>query len=330
MMEQSEQTEPQKVITVTLNPSLDRTLTTHFLSLGYHNRVTDSTRLDPAGRGVGISRALHALGVPTHAIILIGTDPTGRAYETLLVEEEFPITLLRRGGKTRSNIHLVDTGHDHHTVILDESDGVTRVDRATVANMLLDVVNKGDTVVFGGNLPGQVRPDHYAALTSLVQTRGGAVAINAGGGLPLEKSIQARPLLVYLTQTQAEGLFNTPVRVYEDVIYFAEKVRSRGVRRVLIVMEQTEEAFLVTEDGVWMAEWPEISGNQTGRAEALIAGYLAGRLRHLSFEISLQLGAVMAAYTISQVGNEFATVRQASEQVDDVTVRSFTEFTKNL
>ncbi len=71
----------KKVITVTLNPSLDRTVTTHFLALGYHNRTTATTRLDPAGRGVSVSRALHALGVETHAVVVLGHDANGRAYE---------------------------------------------------------------------------------------------------------------------------------------------------------------------------------------------------------------------------------------------------------
>ncbi len=312
----------KKVITVTLNPSLDRTLTTHFLSLGYHNRTTDTTRLDPAGRGVNVSRALHALGMPTHAIVVVGHDATGRAYQALLAEEQFPITILRREGRTRSNISILDTGHGHQTIILEESGELARADRQAVANALIELIETGDTVVFAGSLPPGARSDSYAVLTSLAEAKGGAVAINAGGGEPLLRAIRARPRLLYLTQTQAEGLFNFPVRAYEDVLYCAHQLQEQGAPRVLIAMEKPEGAFLVTEAGAWMASWPEISGTRSGRAEALIAGYLAGRLQRLSFEESLRLGAAAAAYTVSQVGHEFGTRRDIEDNLEQVTVVS--------
>ena len=49
----------RKVITVTLNPSLDRTLVTNFLHIGYQNHTPESTHLDAAGAGLNISQALN-------------------------------------------------------------------------------------------------------------------------------------------------------------------------------------------------------------------------------------------------------------------------------
>ena len=312
----------KKVVTVTLNPSLDRTLTTHFLSLGYHNRTTETTRLDPAGRGVDVSRALHSLGVPTHAIILVGHDATGRAYQALLTEEQFPITILRREGRTRSNISILDTGHNNQTVILEECGELTRADRQAVANALIESIEPGDTVVFAGSLPPGARNDTYALLTSLAEAKGAAVAVNAGGGEPLLMALRARPRLLYLTQTQAEGLFNFPVRAYEDVLYCARQLQEQGATRVLIAMEKPQGAFLVAETGAWMATWPEISGTRSGRAEALIAGYLAARFQQRPFDEALKLGAAAAAYTVSQVGHEFGTMRDIEECMAQVTVVS--------
>jgi 1-phosphofructokinase len=319
----------KKIITVTLNPSLDRTLTTHFLSLGYHNRTTDTTRLDPAGRGVNVSRALQSIGVPTHAIVLVGHDATGRAYQALLAEEQFPITILRREGRTRSNISILDTGHNHQTIILEECGEMTRADRQAVANTLIELTEPGDTVVFAGSLPPGARDDTYALLTSLAQTKGAAVAVNAGGGEPLLQALRARPMLLYLTQTQAEGLFNFPVRAYEDVLYCAHQLQDQGATRVLVAMEKPEGAFLVTEAGAWMAKWPEISGTRSGRAEALIAEYLAARLQRRPFEEALRLAAAATAFTISQVGHEFGTMRDIEQYLEQVTVISTDHLIEN-
>ncbi|MGD2157568.1 MAG: PfkB family carbohydrate kinase [Anaerolineales bacterium] len=107
----------KKIITVTLNPSLDRTLVTHHLAIGYHNLTQETTRLDPAGRGLGISRTLSKLGIPTQAIVLMGNDATGKAYRALISEEDFDVTVIEVSGRTRSKTIIWDTGKNNETQI---------------------------------------------------------------------------------------------------------------------------------------------------------------------------------------------------------------------
>lgn len=313
--------EESKAITVTLNPSLDRTLTTHFLALGYHNRTTETTRLHVAGRGMNVARALHALGVPVHAIALIGVDATGRAYETLLAEEQFPITVLRRSGLTRSNIVIKDTGLNHETVILDESEGVTPDDLRAVSDTLIQLINPDDTVIFAGSLPGSVPTDAYLALIDAAQRAGAKVAINAGGGAALEQSLPAGPDLIYLTRTELEGLFNYPVRANEDVLSCAQQLRERGAQRVLVSMPRRMDALLVTDEGVWIADQPQVEfGTHSGQTEGLVAGYLAARRRGGRPDEALCLAAAAAAYAVAHVGAEFGTLREVEEYRAETTV----------
>lgn len=310
-----------KVITVTLNPYLDRTLTTQFLALGYRNQTAGITRLDPAGRGVSIARAVHSLGIPAHAIVLIGTDATGRAYEALLTEEQFPISVLRREGHTRSTITIRDTGHNHETVIVEESGTVTYDALEQVVALLHDLVQPGDRVVFAGTLPTGLPDDAYVRLIDVVQEAGGWVAVNAGGGEPLRQSLKAHPNLIYLTQNQAEGLFNFPVRAYEDVISCAGQMLGWGASRVLLTMAKEDVALLVTGEGIWMAEIPLLeTGTHSGQTEAMIAGYLAGRLKEHPIEEAFELAAAAAAYTGAQVGHEFGTLKDIKSYTDDVNV----------
>ncbi|NLX09233.1 MAG: hypothetical protein GXY36_06220 [Chloroflexi bacterium] len=312
-----------KVITVTLNPSLDRTLVTHFLAVGYHNRTTGPTRLDPAGRGVSVSRALYALGVPTHAIILLGRDATGRSYQSLLAEEQFPITILRREGTTRSNIDIKDTGHNHETIVLEESTGVEQAHLEMVADMIQQLVAPGDRVVFAGSVPEGVRTDVYAWLTTVAQTAGARVAINAGGGESLLQSLRANPRMIYLTQTQLEGLFNFPVRTHEDVIYCAQQLHDQGAVQVLVAMQKVNDIVLLTAEGTWMVDLPEIDpGTHGGTAEALIAGFLSARMAGQSYEEALSFGAAAATFTGAQVGNAFGTAKDLEQYTSQIEVLS--------
>ena len=56
------------IVTVTLNPSLDRTLSVSSLVRGEVVRA-DSTQEDPAGKGVNVARALSAHGTEAVAVL---------------------------------------------------------------------------------------------------------------------------------------------------------------------------------------------------------------------------------------------------------------------
>ena len=56
------------IVTLTLNPSLDRTLEVDRLRRGEVIRAT-SARIDPGGKGVNVTRALLAYGVDSRAVL---------------------------------------------------------------------------------------------------------------------------------------------------------------------------------------------------------------------------------------------------------------------
>lgn len=310
-----------KVVTVTLNPSLDRTLMIHYLAVGYHNRTTGTTRLDPAGRGVNISRALHALGGRTHAVIMLGDDATARAYQALIEKEAFPVTAIRRSGLTRSNIVILDTGTQAETYLIEESVGATPESLQAVADALRGIVRPGDIVVYAGSLPNDAPDETYARLINMAR-QGGAFAVLDTPGDVAGKALEAAPDLVVLKQNEAEGLFNHPVRTRQDAIYCGRRLLERRIEQVLITVGSDGGAILVTEENIWQADFPELEiGTRSGVKEAMVAGYLAGQLKRRSPAEALKLGAAAAAYTASQVGSNFGSLAEVEELMEQVNVQ---------
>jgi fructose-1-phosphate kinase PfkB-like protein len=92
----------------------------------------------------------------------------------------------------------------------------------------------------------------------------------------------------------------------------------------LVALKGMGGALLVTRKGVWMAEIPgDSEGTQTGLAETLIGGYLAGRYRKLPADEALAYGAAAAAYHVSRVGHQPATARDIEEFLPHVAVISY-------
>ena len=72
------------IVTVTFNPSLDRTMAFPSLERGEVQRA-DSTIEDPGGKGVNVTRFLTAHGTQSVAVLPVG-GPMGRALVSALDE----------------------------------------------------------------------------------------------------------------------------------------------------------------------------------------------------------------------------------------------------
>lgn len=300
-----------KIITVTLNPSLDRTLFVHHLAEGYRNTVTEQTLLDPAGQGVNISRALGKLEADTHAIILLGTDAIGKAYRTLMGEEGFPTTLVRHQGLTRSNTIIYDRGKQHETQIVEEGDKYHDDDEEfeLVEERLQEVLEAGDTVCMTGQLPRGLSVDLYNTMVNLVHELGGKTVL-AAEGISFEIGLKAQPNIVSLRHSQLEALFNYPVRTVEDVAYSARKLCDRsGGSVILIAHDELDYGLLVTAEQSWLATMPEgdesDEGTSSGIHDAFLAGFLAHYRHSDDLAVALRWALAAATYTSLHPGNEF-------------------------
>lgn len=297
----------EKIVTVTLNPSLDRTLVTQFLHIGYQNHTTENSRLDAAGAGLNISQALNKLSIKTKALVLLGDDATGKAFQVLINEYNFPVIAIRVEGQTRSNTIILDTGNAQETQITEEASDITREDIESITNILKSTVRRRDTVVLAGSLPHSAGEDTYEWLTHTCKRLGAEVVISSTGEA-LRHALSSNPDMVTLNQGELEAFFNIPIRDIRDVSTFAEKLHKQGAEKVLIGMEKTKQAFLYTTDEQLVAGMPEADeGTTSGTWHALLAGFLSGQNKKESNAHSLKLGAAAAIYTASQVGNQFGS-----------------------
>lgn len=312
--------EASRVISVTLNPSLDRTLFTHYLNPGYHNRTTEATRLDPGGHGVSVSRALSRLQHPTEAIILLGDDATARAYRSLIEEETFPIRIIQQSGHTRSNTIIVDTGNKIVTNIVEESTVGSAAVIETILGLLRDVCTDGDTVVCSGPLPANAPLNTYGRCVQVAHEARAQVVLAVGGDV-LREALSFGPDLVVLRQIDVEGLFNFPVRVSDDAVYCANKLRDEGVDRVLVT-DVGSSTVLVTGQGGRVATVSDVetSTHSGGSNEALVAGWLARQSDQLDDALAFAMAA--GVYTSARVGTEFGSVTEVMGLMEKIVVET--------
>ncbi len=97
---------PRMFVTVTPNPSLDRTVALPHLVRGEVHRA-QSVRIDPGGKGVNVARALASAGHRTVALMPSGATP-GERLAALLEPTDVTTVAVPITEATRVNITLVE------------------------------------------------------------------------------------------------------------------------------------------------------------------------------------------------------------------------------
>src|SRR4029450_3155925 len=94
------------IVTLTPNPSVDRTIEVDALHRGAVLRARAS-RVDPGGKGVNVSRALAANGRKTRAV-LPGGGWEGEQLAALLAPADVPVVVVPVSGSVRANVSVVE------------------------------------------------------------------------------------------------------------------------------------------------------------------------------------------------------------------------------
>jgi len=137
-----------KALTITLNPSLDRTYHLDRFNRGGTNRVKNISTL-AGGKGVNTSNALASLGVPVDTFVVVG-GPRGDTYKVHLSGEINPI-FYDVEGETRL-CHKIKAGNTV-TELMEPSPYLEFAEVAEVFDRLAEIIPNYDIIAFCGSLP---------------------------------------------------------------------------------------------------------------------------------------------------------------------------------
>ncbi|MFG3047594.1 1-phosphofructokinase [Streptomyces sp. NPDC048241] len=258
------------ILTVTPNPSLDRTYEVPALERGEVIRASGE-RMDPGGKGVNVSRAVAAAGRRTLAVLPLGGAP-GALIAELLDAQGIEVAPVPVAGATRSNIALA------------EADGVlTKINApgpeltAAEEESLLDTVRThsadADWIACCGSLPLGLAPSWYADVVARAHSGGARIALDTSGPALLE-ALRARPDVVKPNAEELSAAVGRPLFTVGDAVEAAEELRAMGARAVLASLG-ADGQLLVDDDGAWFgtARVAAVRSN-VGAGDSSLAGFL--------------------------------------------------------
>ncbi len=259
------------IVTLTLNPSVDRTVEVETLARGEVMRAL-RVRVDPGGKGINVSRALAAHGIPTRAVVTVG-GAEGEHLVTLLRGTGIEIVPVPIQGAIRSNITVAEP--DGTTTKFNEPGAqLSSEELAAVVAAVRDAVASAEWLVASGSLPTGTAATFYADLVEMLAGSATRVAVDTSGPA-LEAVLASRPTLVKPNRDELGEVTGRRLTTIADVVEAAGRLRDLGAGMVLASLG-ADGAVLVDEDGAIHGRTPPVPPlSSVGAGDAMLAGFLA-------------------------------------------------------
>ncbi len=289
------------IVTVTMNPAIDKTIEVKNFEAGGLNRIT-KTVYDAGGKGVNVSKTIKALGGETIATGFVGGNAGQmilNALESLDIKTDFVFL----EGETRTN-----------TKVNSENVGVTELNEqgAEVNAAKLDELVKKiqsyatpDTIfVLAGSIPTGVPKDIYKTITELVKENGSKVLLDADGEL-FKASLPAEPSLIKPNREELIEYANLTGEVTkEDLITVAAEFLNSGIETVVVSMGKGGSLFLKGEDRYFCESLNVVAHSTVGAGDAMVAGLAFSMENGLCFEDTLKISVATSAGAVTTIGTK--------------------------
>ena len=259
------------IYTVTLNPSLDKTLSVPDLRSGEVHRA-QVIRQDYGGKGVNVSRALCALGIESRIVALLA-GATGRRLQVGLDTADFRGHYLWLDGETRQNITLFDESRRQYTKLNEPGPVLDPEHLAPLDQLIRQLASPGDLWAFCGSLPPGAPTALYARLIDLIRQRGGRAFLDSSGPA-LRAGLAAGPFAIKPNSEEAGELLGRTLTDDADHARAALELQALGTS-IVALSRGSEGLVLGMKDELLVAKPPSVSARSPiGAGDASLAGLL--------------------------------------------------------
>lgn len=285
-----------RIYTVTLNPSLDYTVTVDDFRLGYTNRTSSET-LTAGGKGINVSTVLKNLGLESTALGFVAGF-TGKEVKRQLAEREIKDGLISlEKGLTRINFKLSSV---EGTEVNGQGPLIPKEAFSCLCERMRELT-VGDVLFLSGSIPSSLPQDSYCRL--MEQTPQGVLVVVDAAGEQLKQALPRHPFLVKPNCHELGELFGVTLTDRTSVIPYARKLQEMGAVNVLVSLAG-EGAVLAAADGS-VQEAPAPVGklvNGVGAGDSMAAGFMVGWLERQDYKYAFSMGLAAGSATAFSEG----------------------------
>lgn len=299
------------IVTVTMNPAIDKTVEIDRLLAGGLNRIK-KVEYDAGGKGINVSKTIHELGGESIATGFLGGN-AGKTIASVLEEKGIRSDFVWVEGETRTN-----------TKVFEESGAVTELNEpgpvigeeqmSGLLDKLQGYAREGTLFILAGSIPNGVDKMIYEKIIRLAHEKGAKVLLDADGEL-FRNALPAGPDIIKPNRVELEEYAGFDYRASEEeLLEMAKKLMEQGIGTVAVSMGKSGAMFV--REG-YEVKCPALSvkaHSTVGAGDAMVAALAYAWNQKLNDEDTVRLCIATSAGAVTTIG----TKPPARELVDEL------------
>jgi 6-phosphofructokinase 2 len=307
---------PVPVLTVTLNPAVDVSMTVDRLVSEQKMRAYD-VRREPGGGGVNVANVLRRLAVPATSLVVVG-GATGDELTSLMRSCGLAVVEVPIDGSTRESVAIgeSDTGRQYRVSL----PGPLIEDPDELRRLVIEEARDASVVVLSGGLAPGLPPDFYVQViselapdtTAIVDTHGPALAAVAAS-----KADVVKP-----SQRELADLVGWEPATPDEIERAVTQVLDQGNVGAVLASRGPTGAVLGTRDRemCWFRAPPVHPVSTIGAGDSMVGAIAAGLANGDPLVDAVRFGVAAGTAAVLTPGTELCDVTEAKRLVDAVDI----------
>ncbi len=306
-----------RVVTVTINPAIDQTVSIPNFAAGIVNRVQTS-QMDPGGKGINVASFLADFGQPATVTGFLGAD-NDDIFRRLFLQKAIEDRCVRIAGSTRIGVKISDMAQHRTTDINFPGQTPGPADVAALFDILKELAATHDWFVLSGSIPAGVSAGIYG---EMVRTLAGKKVLLDTSGEGFRQAVAAGPWLIKPNVDELGEFVGERLATTEAILQVArDLIRRYNIASVVVSMGKEGAIFVEGKETIWAVP-PSVEVKSTvGAGDAMVAGTVAGKIRGLSLAECARLATAFSMTAISHIGSGLYSIEAVEAARERVTIR---------
>ncbi|MGN0483623.1 MAG: 1-phosphofructokinase [Lachnospiraceae bacterium] len=307
------------IVTVTMNPAMDKTADLEKLTLGGLNRLKQ-IESDAGGKGINVSKTIAALGADSIATGFLAGN-SGKHIQSMLEELHISTDFLFIDGETRTNLKIVEQS-GAVTEINEPGPSITPSDLQKLLAKLENYAAPDTLFVLAGSVPAGTDRNIYRQIIELVHEKGAKVLLDADGDL-FTNALSAKPDFIkpnHLELAEFAGLKHEPSE--DELLQIAKKLQADGISSIAVSMGKHGAMFLLDDYHV-RCDAVDVKRHSTvGAGDAMVAAVSYSLDHGFSRADTVKMCMAVSAGAVTTIGTKPPTRELVDELLEKVKIET--------
>lgn len=305
------------VVTVTINPAIDQTISIPNFTAGTVNRV-QSSQMDPGGKGINVASFLADFGQPATVTGFLGAA-NDDIFRRLFVQKAIVDRCVRIAGATRIGVKISDMAQHRTTDINFPGQAPGPADIAQLFDILKELAATHEWFVLSGSIPAGVSAGIYG---EMVRTLAGKKVLLDTSGEGFRQAVAAGPWLVKPNVDELGEFVGERLETTEAILKVAhDLIQRHNITSVVVSMGKEGAIFVEGQETIWAVPAAVEVKSTVGAGDAMVAGIVAGKIRGFSLAECARLATAFSMTAISHIGSGLHSIEAVQAARERVTIR---------